>query len=43
LQNIYDVIASENKEKIEGFIKDFDYYQLGDVIQFLELIRIDVK
>lgn len=43
LQNIYDIIASENKEKINSFVKDFDYYLLGDVIQFLELIRIDVE
>lgn len=43
LQSIYDILATEDKEKRNEFFNRFDYYELVDVIQFLGMIRIDVE
>ena len=36
LQKVYNMMSDENYEEL----KKFDYYELGDVIHFLELLRI---
>ena len=36
LQKVYNMMSDENYEDLEKF----DYYEIGDVIHFLELLRI---
>ena len=43
LQKIYDVFSKENNDDMLKFRKNFDYYELGDVIEFFQLLRIDVE
>ena len=43
LQSIYNIFETSDKTKLIEFAEKFDYYELGDVITFFEMLRIDVE